>query len=212
MNMDWRISVGLAGLVISVACTGEAVTVRMDFNISGLPVSNFNPSLTDPVIGSITWEAASLGGAVESFDSISLTLGGHTYSTTEIGYQYPPAVGHYIIGGLSYRIDAIWSRTDDFLIDWNYGSLSPVAFTYACADVAGIWSVQPPGHFNNFSISVIPEPPATVLTALGLLGLAYACKQRRWDRSHSQPTAAPNGGPAKPSENSRVREGPPSVS
>ncbi len=48
--------------------------------------------------------------------------------------------------------------------------------------------------------------------SLGPPGIALCLYQRRWDKSHSQPSASPNGGPATPLGNSGVREGPPSVS
>jgi hypothetical protein len=41
--------------------------------------------------------------------------------------------------------------------------------------------------------------------------IALYAYQRRWDRTHSQPIASPNGGPAAPFGNSGVQDGPPSV-
>src|SRR5262249_42644801 len=62
----------------------------MNFQFSDFPTSNGNPAPTDPVIGSIAWQAASINGPVRGFDSISLILDGHTYSPNELHYVQNP--------------------------------------------------------------------------------------------------------------------------
>jgi hypothetical protein len=69
--------------------TARAASFRMDFEVTGFIVSNGNPPPTDPVTGTIVWEATGIHDPIQSFDSISLTLDGHSYSTAEIGVPPP---------------------------------------------------------------------------------------------------------------------------
>src|SRR5580765_8673323 len=91
------------GLLAAVPFTARPATIKMDFQVIGFIVSNGNPPPTDPVTGTILWEAAGVHDPILSFDSIDLTLDGHRYSIGEIGVPPPgyPITDGFIGGTLN---------------------------------------------------------------------------------------------------------------
>ena len=160
-------------LCAAAPVTARAASFRMDFQVTGFPISNGNPPPTDPVTGTIVWEAAGIHDPIQSFDSIKLTLDGHIYSVDEIGVPpsgYPMTDG--LIGGTLNQVYQVLDHTDDFSIEWNQNSLTPFDFTYSSSQRSGIWfvSINSPVNFTAFSIREVPEPSAIALFSLGLLG------------------------------------------
>jgi hypothetical protein len=160
-------------LCAAVPITTHAGSFMMYFEVTGFPASNGNPPPTDPVIGTIVWEAAGIHDPIQSFDSINLPLDSHIYSVDEIGVPpsgYPMTDG--LIGGTLNQVYQVVDHTDDFSIEWNQNSLTPFDFTYSSSQRSGIWfvSINSPVNFTAFSITEIPEPSAIALFSLGLLG------------------------------------------
>jgi hypothetical protein len=155
--------------------SARAASFMMSFQVTGFPASLGNPAPTDPVTGSIVWEAAGIHSPIQSFDSINLTLDGHTYSINELGYlpdlSGPPP--HDLIGGNLNGTGIIYNQTDDFWIGWDRNSLQPVDFMYASSQRPGFWyaSIYEPVSFTSFSITQVPEPSTILLVSLILSGL-----------------------------------------
>ena len=159
-------------MVIAFCCeasiAARASTFYMYFEIRGFPISNGNHAPTDPVIGSIVWEAAGIHDPIQAFDSINLTLDGHVYSIFEIGIAPPNAGFPCLIGGTLNSTPQINYLTDDFCISWDPNSLAPHSFDYSSSKRSGIWDVRTSG-FSAFSITPVPEPCSITLMALGAL-------------------------------------------
>jgi hypothetical protein len=161
-----KIALSLIALMASV-CTGGAATFRLDFTTSNFQgVFGSEPVPTDPVTGTIVWEAGGIREPIQSFDSIHLILDGHTYDVSEIGYVREdfPYAGIELIGG-TLNGDGIAESTDDFWVRWDRNSLTPFDFSYSSSQTHGIWtsSMFDPGTFTAFSIVEVPEPGTGVL-------------------------------------------------
>ena len=169
-------------LCVATPLAPRAATFRMDFQITGFPASNGNLPPMDPVTGVIVWEAAGIHDPIQSFDSIDLTLDGHTYSADEIGI--PPAgypITDGVIGGTLNQVYQVVDQTDDFWIEWDQSSLTSFDFTYSSSQRSGIWfvSINSPVNFTAFSIVEVPEPFAVLLFSLGLMGVGARRLRRR---------------------------------
>jgi len=137
----------------------------LDFKISGFPDSNGNPAPTDPVTGTIVWQAASSRDPILSFDSINMTIDGHAYSIGEIGYFRRSDTNWDTIGGTLNGVSQVINKTDDFWVLWNRDSSTPIDFRYTSSQTSGgfVGSI-----FETFSI---PEPTTISLLALCMCGL-----------------------------------------
>jgi hypothetical protein len=156
----------------------EAATFYTAFTVTGFPVSNGNAAPTDPVSGTIFWTAPDIHSDIQSFVSIDLTLDGHQYSTSEIGYfRLGSPTTWNGVGGTINVPNGIFNQTDDFYITWDSATLQPLDFSYASSLRSGIWTVDTvhqPNCFQNFVVAPVPEPGSTSLLLVGLLG-AGAC-------------------------------------
>lgn len=155
-------------------CLGKAGTFRLDFTTSNFQaVFGSEPVPTDPVTGSIVWEAAGIREPIQSFDSIHLILDGHTYDVSEIGYEREdfPYVGIELIGGTITGVDGIAKFTDDFWLRWDRNSLTAFDFEYSSSKRYGFWYsfIYDSGTFTTFSIVEVPEPGTGVLAVCVLV-------------------------------------------
>ena len=143
---------------------------------------------TDPVTGSIVWEAASPYDPIESLTSIDLTIAGHAYTLGEIGFLSPGTTN--IVGGTVDGVDWITTRKNDFYLFWDRETLAPIYFAYTTEDHGGVFAnnvfrkfvVTGSGTTNesdpgNTALpgSSVPEPstPALLLLTGALLLLPY---------------------------------------
>jgi hypothetical protein len=135
---------GALMLFIGLMANAAAMPVVMHFTFSGF----YGSPPTTPVTGTITWDAPSLNDNINYIASITLTLGGHTYTVPEVGYYNNAPYG--IIGGVVHGPQSASAGTDDFLLMWNRSTLQPQDFTYGTASTAQLWSAE---TFNSFSIT-----------------------------------------------------------
>jgi hypothetical protein len=133
----------------------------------------------DPVTGSIVYDAASTTSNINSLTSINLTITGHTYLLSEVGFispfgstQLPPPFGStQLIGGLLNTVPRIDVFTNDFSMRWNETTLVPFDFTYATTATSTSGGIFRSATFTQFSVTtaaVVPEPSSFALLAAGV--------------------------------------------
>ena len=168
-------NVFMASLVFLFLCgfstTADAIPITMQFTAADFSnVGGTASPLTDPVTGTIVWDAASVTSTIDSLTSISLTIDNRDYTLGAVGVLEDST--RTVIGGLVSGVQFINSRAgDDFGISWERSSMSDVFFTYAVDDIAGIF---PASTISSFSITSASIPDASVIFLLGssLIGLA----------------------------------------
>jgi hypothetical protein len=168
------------GLFAAITTTVSGATFSMTFEVTNFRSFNGSPPPTDPVFGTIIWEAADIHSTVQSIDSINMALGGHKYSLGEIGFL--SQAGFNVIGGTREGIDMMLDSTDDFSISWDPNSLMASDFAYTSSQLSGMWYTPglPPGSFPIFSITQIPEPSCVALLCLVPVALGLRkCLLRR---------------------------------
>jgi PEP-CTERM motif len=127
----------------------------------------------DPVTGSIVYDAASTMSNINSLTSINLTIAGHTYLLSEVGF-ISPAGSNQLIGGLSFGVGGILHHTDDFSIRWNQTTLIPFNFIYAATATGPAGGIFLSSTFSQFSVTAaaaVPEPSSLALLAAGVAAL-----------------------------------------
>src|SRR5690348_5491616 len=89
-------------LGIILGPNSDGATFELNFTASNFSAAFGSPAApNDPVSGSLVWEAAGIREPILSLDSISLTLDGHNYAVSEIGYDRAdfPYNGIELVGG-----------------------------------------------------------------------------------------------------------------
>ena len=161
-------------LISSLFGSAGAQAYRMSFEVTGFGPSNGNSPPNDPVTGSIVWEADGINSPVQTFDSINLSLDGHSYSIGELSYYRESSAPYNFIGTARDGANIVSSGHDEFSLGWNYDSLQPFDFEYASSQRSGIWDtyvVYNPESFISFTIASIPEPSPVALFTLFVLGV-----------------------------------------
>jgi hypothetical protein len=177
--MNYSCSIASLALFSAITTTASAATFSLTFEVTGFHSFNGNLPPTDPVFGTIIWEAPGIHDPIQSIDSINMTLAGHSYSVGEIGYVREGGLN--MIGGISEGVDMMLDSTDDFWISWDPNTLTPSDFAYTSAERSGLWYANgfPPGSFPTFSITQVPEPSSTALVGLAFLSRTALVLRKR---------------------------------
>ncbi len=133
-------------LLLSLANFAYAVPITVTFSANNFYILvGLTPAPTDPVTGTIVYDAADIHSPINSLISINMTIDGHAYSLGELAFSPGPAIGGSINGVIS-----LVGNTNDFYIMWDSTTLQPTAFTYSDQSVAGIWQST---TFSEFSVT-----------------------------------------------------------
>ena len=165
-------------LLLAFAGPASAIPITMQFAVSGFVGQALIPiaAPTDPVTGTIVWEAASATADIDSLTSINLVINGHSYTLGGTGFV--SSGGSSTIGGIESSVYGLTNSTNDFYIAFSQSTGTPTNFWYTSAGIDDIWFSR---NFDKFSITAaqVPEPAALALFGLGLVGLAVSRRRKR---------------------------------
>jgi hypothetical protein len=167
---------GTLSLILAAgAIPAQAIQIEVDFTATNFtPFVGSIPAPTDPVTGTIIYEAASTTANIESLTSINLTIDNHTYALNEVGFISPFGINGQLIGGIVNGLNGFSSGTDDFDLTWLKGT-SLASFIYTSSSTPdGIWTSD---TFTSFSVTPVPEPSTILLLCCGMIGLWGARKK-----------------------------------
>jgi len=175
MKRAMLLLVVMSGVLFFVTPPVQAIPITVEFTYTNF-ISNItygtNPAPTNPVHGIIRYESAPTDPLhIESLTSIDLTIDGHTYGLSEVGFE-----SHYggytwvgAVGNANDVINVFVPGTNDFRINWgqySYPNLNPYGLIYTSANTYGLWVSYSPSTFT-----VTPIPSAMLLLGSGLAGL-----------------------------------------
>jgi hypothetical protein len=167
-------------------CAGNAdatlVTDMINFSVTGFianPGTDTPPQ--DTVTGSVTITfdpSATMSTPITPVDAVNLTIGGHTYSASEVNFQFSPSQGDALVIGAG-NPNNITEATDDFQL-----AFKPIftffGFEYTTPGFEDVFV-----NTDGATISV-PEPGSFALLGTALAGMfAIRWRYRRSGRRAS---------------------------
>lgn len=157
--------------------TVHAIPIHLEFIVSNFELSTDGSAAPQDIVsGSILYDALSTTSTIDSLAAIDLTIGTHTYSTDEVGYVYlAGTTPRQCIGGEFNSFCNVGPSGYDFRIIWNQNTLIPQHFAYSIGS-GETWGTT---HFDTFSITAVPIPPALFLFGSGLLGLVGMARRKQ---------------------------------
>lgn len=176
-------------LILAVACLGGigegiASPFVANFSISGMS----DESPIQSISGSVTYEASSLYGTIESITAINLNIGGHAYTVDEVGYLTfvtPPENAPFnwtLVGGKVNDVGGVGQYTTDFSLRWRTDTHEWIDFNYAVPDKNGVWGAafwDPVSVQFSISAAPVPEPETYGMMLAGLCLMTGLASRRR---------------------------------
>jgi len=161
--------------------TVSALPFMLTFTASSFePVFDNSPP-SDPISGSLVFQAQSLTGPITGVDSINLTIAGHTYTVGEIGFD--GSGGANLVGGLPSGANGVGSAgPDDFALVWQQADSAFSFFSFHVASSEeNLFQTRTGSVSITASPTAISSPPPLALLTVGLLawGLCVRCRELR---------------------------------
>ena len=148
----------VAGCSVAMALP---VAQTYDFTASGFaagaPLTTISGSIT------ATFDQAAVGSG--SIDAITLDIGTHVFTTSEVGFQ---AFGSGIIfGGTHCSVICMNGNTNDFWLYWSdFSNMDAGQFAFANSPIVGGNSFY---FAKTLDVATVPEPGTLALAALALI-------------------------------------------
>ncbi len=155
----------------------QAGIYKLDFTASGFGPGIFSGTAApqNPVTGSITFTAATLGAPVSSIDAVNLIIAGHVYTPSELGSGL--FGDRYFIGSkVNNSAGVVQAGMDDFYIILSNNTKS---FNYARAGVFDSYVTSNVTGSYTLQAAAVPEPGSLALLVAGFAGLGLLRRQRR---------------------------------
>lgn len=164
----------MCGVLLLASPPVLAIPITVNFTAKNFTnIGDFiNPAPTDPVSGTIVYDAASTTANIISLSSITLAIDGHPYVLGEIDYLTNYLGTQQLIGGSVGGVNSLISGSNDFALVWDQSTLLPNVFAYTSSnDQGGVWETQDL-VFSVAGPASVPEPETytMLLAGLGLLG------------------------------------------
>jgi hypothetical protein len=147
--------------------------------ISSYPVLGGLPPPTNPLSGSITFAAASLGSPISSILAVDLVIGSHSYTVAEVGATVSPFFGtnSYTFGGLLNGVGSANFGTNDFwFTSFGENTSTGILFYTTPSSLTYGWAAD---STVSVSITTVPEPATSAAMVAGLLALSLLLRKRR---------------------------------
>jgi len=106
---------------------GQVLAIPITVNFAAYDFLNGPP--TDPVVGTIVYEASDEYAVIDSLTSISMMIDGHNYTLPEIDFVSPWGGAWQMVHG-ALNGGAVQTGTSDFILLWNMVTLIPDSFYY----------------------------------------------------------------------------------
>lgn len=157
----------------------QAAIITLDFSVASFsPFVGADSAPTDPVTGTISWNATSDTSDILSLISADLTIDGHAYSASEMSFtNFGTAtgcgLGRRCIGGSIFGAETLNLGSNDFVIVWLPSIKTFSHLTYTSENYSFNGWISPAFITpTEFAFTTVPVPAAVWLfgSALCLLG------------------------------------------
>jgi hypothetical protein len=149
--------------VALIAGAAEAAPVTYDFTATDFFAAQGSAIPASTVSGNFTLDGTTV-------TQINLTIGSHTYTPAEVGYDSATSS----LGGLLNGIQITLGNTDDFVLSTDPNNSANFHLGYTVANVSDVFY-----SFNGSVTPAVPVPAAAWLFGSGLVGLASVARKRK---------------------------------
>lgn len=155
---------GVVAICLLCANMSQAALFKVDFSAKNFTSAYWGTTPPqDPILGSITFQAANFGADIDAITDVSLVIDGHHYQANEIGGN---SVGEgYFFGGLINDSHSIGWGTNDFWINAYSSFNNNSSFSYSSTSQFDGWTTLD----IDYKYSRVPEPGSLGLLFAGLL-------------------------------------------